>query len=1569
MAFFRHARDRRSWGTSLLRPVSGATALAVAAGVFAGTVVPAEAAAVGPRPDAAQAAPSGVGRADRIDRAEYAARTAATARARGAEKPVTVDALTTENTRTVANPDGSFTLTQNAVPVRARKNKTWVPIDTTLARRSDGRLAPAAVVTDVSFSGGGSGPLATMTRDGKSVSLDWPTALPTPVVDGNTATYPSVLPDVDLAVTASAVGFGHVLVVKTAEAAADPALADLRLATDTEGVTLSENGSGDVIAKDQAGRTVFRADPPLVWDSAGETPLGPVTSAPTRTTGSAVAGSLLAPSGEAITSDEARASGRSSVHGPGRNAHHSRIAMTVRDDRISLAPDKALLTSPDTVYPLYIDPNWTGSPSLVSWASINSMGWKATTGSEARVGYLGNWSGCGDYCGSTARSYFMMNADGIRGANVTSATFRPWFFKAANSAPEPTEIYLDEAVPADLHWGNKPSGGNSTYVTTVPSCIGNDSCGDGQVHFDVTSAARTAAAGGRRTFEVKAQSESNNLQWKKIDPTQTDWTVTYYLAPYMDTTYVTTPQVTAFGGTYVNSRDVTMKATGGNVSGERVASAYEIWNWSNGQNTSAVANALYSAYTATGGSYTFRGLADGTYAWRGVIRSEQGGMWSGWSPWQVFTVDATAPPKPTITSLEFPGWNYGAAYSDQGTFNLTTYDVDNVAGYVFVLDGDLGATTWSQQSQPPTWVAGQPIVRGKQYWVAAANTLAAVRFAPGLVGPHHLNAKAVDKAGLTSAQQGDHLFYAGLTRAEYVYGSQLANGYAKDGIAAGPSTWTTANGASVTVQNGCCGIAWGNGTQAMLSGPVAVGDKAVFRFVLPQTGYWNFGANLTTSYDYGRYSLTLDQGTGTEALLAGDVDGYSSRVLTTYRDLGTAKRANDQPIELAAGVHTLTLKIIGKNASSGGHQAGLDTLRFSLMSPTCTLTDLSKCRNNIAVSPDNNHDAADADGGGVSFSAGELAAAGWTPGAAITVNGAPMSLPGYGVGKADNILASGQTVTVDTTGPANSGNAIVFLGFSTAGAVEGATGSITYPLDPDGTSSCGASTTHTYTIDSMPDWTQGDPAAKTAGFATRNLRGGATDAYKPQLFAVSVALPCPGKPISAIRLPVVTDKLTSGTRALHIMGVGIRTASYVPGTGDGQNWNGTWAARQDGNAGTWTDQTIRVPARITVGNSEGGKVRIRLSNAYGTTPVTFPHVSVAPQAAAGSPAAGALPLPVTFGGSASLTIPVGGEATSDPVELTAVQQSTLLVSLQLQGAVPNIPVHNNAQAKIWASAAGTGDHTADTAADAFPVTMPFIPYLTAVDVTPTEGNTGAFALYGDQTINSDTVVGDNAHHLSALIFDNVAAQYAADPIENPTPYGVLNLGRNSWNLYNNYLPALSGSANRLSPPSAGNPIDRAVLTNSNVRAVLISTGASDILNNATTTDVQQRLVALAQQIRQRYIDDNGVSRKIDVQVATIPNSLAMTTAQDTVRRTVNNYILCGKSDPTAGACTTDGPALGGNADGTVDFAAAVSTDGSATGPLDESKYIFVDSTTGKKYHATSYFQALANRFTLEVRGI
>lgn len=148
-----------------------------------------------------------------------------------------------------ANPAGGMTAELTAVPTRVRRGDSWVPVDVTMQRRADGTVGPEAAVGELTLSGGGpAGALLTLRRDGHFLELTWPGPLPAPRLSAATATYPEVLPGVDLVLIAGLNGYQQQLVVKTAEAARNPALASIRLAVRTDGLTLKVDGAGSVHA-------------------------------------------------------------------------------------------------------------------------------------------------------------------------------------------------------------------------------------------------------------------------------------------------------------------------------------------------------------------------------------------------------------------------------------------------------------------------------------------------------------------------------------------------------------------------------------------------------------------------------------------------------------------------------------------------------------------------------------------------------------------------------------------------------------------------------------------------------------------------------------------------------------------------------------------------------------------------------------------------------------------------------------------------------------------------------------------------------------------------------------------------------------------------------------------------------------------------------------------------------------------------------------------------------------------------------------------------------------------------
>ena len=114
------------------------------------------------------------------------------------------------------------------------------------------------------------------------------------------------------------------------------------------------------------------------------------------------------------------------------------------------------------------------------------------------------------------------------------------------------------------------------------------------------------------------------------------------------------------------------------------------------------------------------------------------------------------------------------------------------------------------------------------------------------------------------------------------------------------------------------------------------------------------------------------------------------------------------------------------------------------------------------------------------------------------------------------------------------------------------------------------------------------------------------------------------------------------------------------------------------------NQTIRMVVRPTIG---GDRIRIRFSNAFGTTALRIgaAHVALCSKASAivvDSDRA------LTFGGRASVTIPPGAPFLSDAIDLKVLPLSEVAVSVYLPDRTPSSSVHFWAQHDTYISAAG-----------------------------------------------------------------------------------------------------------------------------------------------------------------------------------------------------------------------------------------------------------------------------------------
>ncbi|MEU9424817.1 hypothetical protein AB0D87_18615 [Streptomyces sp. NPDC048342] len=317
-------------------------------------------------------------------------------------KPVEIVSLRGESSEVYATPEGHLEAREHLRPVRTRVDGAWRDIDTTLTRGANGTVAPRATTVGLTFSGGGSSPLVRMTKNGRELALSWPRDLPSPELSGNAATYPDVLPGVDLRMTAQQDSFTQLLVVKSAEAAASAELSELRLKLDADGMQVKETADGGLAAVDQgAGSAVFEAPRPLMWDSSTEAPASSArsgsTAGPARTTSSSAARNSVAAATTSATTGPTASEAGAAESG---NVAPVGVEVPAAQNALVLTPDTGVLRGKGTVYPVFIDPQWY-SPKASAWTMASkywasSPQWKFNGDSDAGLGYC-NWSYCAPY--------------------------------------------------------------------------------------------------------------------------------------------------------------------------------------------------------------------------------------------------------------------------------------------------------------------------------------------------------------------------------------------------------------------------------------------------------------------------------------------------------------------------------------------------------------------------------------------------------------------------------------------------------------------------------------------------------------------------------------------------------------------------------------------------------------------------------------------------------------------------------------------------------------------------------------------------------------------------------------------------------------------------------------------------------------------------------------------------------------------------------------------------------------------------------------------------------------------
>lgn len=603
---------------------------------------------------------------------------------------VEILSLTSETQRVWANPDGSRSVEQTAVPVRTQKpDGSWADIDLTLVAGADGTVAPRVHPGDLRITGSQPAGEHTLAASGKGddrVAMLYTGALTTPTLEANRATYADVRPGIDLVVEATRTGFEQLFVVHDRAALAE--VASLSLPVVGAGLASHKlRADGVTELRNKAGKVFATVPPARMWDAATDARGLPKNEKVVATSVSKrVAGKRAGAGDQALTAKSGLALG--------------------------LKPDAAWLADNSRQFPITIDPSLSLQypSSDLFWVEGSST---AHTGdNNLQVGFL-------DTDSKIRRSGIAWSSSAWTHSYITGATMSLYNYWSGACAAASWEVWRLTGAFGTT-WATMPTWSSLETSSTLtrgydPACANG---ADGYVTVDVKSFFQKAANAGETTayMGLKATNETSVSAWKQYR--STEWSASSAW-PYINITYWPLSKVAAMGTTpstacatsgtlpRVNTLTPTLAATISNPNGGSMYGRFEVQT---ADGTSTVIPTVTTAPATSGATVTYAipagKLTEGaSYRWHAA--GDDNHIWSGdgltpqtWSAWCAFTVDTTPPSSVSVTSTSHASpANWYAASTFAGTASAS--DASAIAGYSIVWDKvatTLPGTTVTQTS-------------------------------------------------------------------------------------------------------------------------------------------------------------------------------------------------------------------------------------------------------------------------------------------------------------------------------------------------------------------------------------------------------------------------------------------------------------------------------------------------------------------------------------------------------------------------------------------------------------------------------------------------------------------------------------------------------------------------------------------------------------------------------------------------------------------------------------------------------------------------------------------------------
>ncbi|MER0427074.1 DNRLRE domain-containing protein [Streptomyces microflavus] len=557
----------------------------------------------------------------------------------------------TATSTTYALPGGDLRTSVYAGPIRTKTDGAWQTIDTSLSD-AGASLEPKAAAADIKVSDGGDKALASVTNGRKSFGMGWEKTLPSPEVEGDTASY-DIGAGQTLTVTALSQGFSQNVLL---ERAPDGPL-EYRIPMRLEGLRISRADSGHLLLKDGDGKLVGEAPAPMMWDSSRD-----------------------------------RASGESRNQAP----VETRVETAGDGSQVLVLTPDADYFDRDLTYPVTVDPTSTLAASTDTWVATNYP--------DSQVSSAELKSGTYDGGTTKARSYLKFDVAALKGKRITDTNLALYSFYSStcSTAGAGTQVrrITSNWSSSDVTWAAQPTTTATGAVTSTAAKGWNSSCPAGTVNFDVDAIVQAWADGSPNYgVQIAAPDEKDSLTWRRFHSanhvsgdgsTEPHLTVTYNSYPSVPAAQAISPsQVNVYNGSrYVTSLTPVLTAKVTDPDGSKTKAQFEVTaNPVHADTTysyTATSAEVASGSTAKLAIPTAKAFPAGKHL-RYRVRAYDGADYGPWSAYTTFVMNTGKPNAPAVTCDAYPENGWTAKADGPVECTLKTDSTDG-AGYHWSLD-------------------------------------------------------------------------------------------------------------------------------------------------------------------------------------------------------------------------------------------------------------------------------------------------------------------------------------------------------------------------------------------------------------------------------------------------------------------------------------------------------------------------------------------------------------------------------------------------------------------------------------------------------------------------------------------------------------------------------------------------------------------------------------------------------------------------------------------------------------------------------------------------------------------